>query len=165
MDIALVLPNIRSSHNAGSIFRTADATGVTKIVLVGYTPGPYDQYEKLRPDFGKVSLGAEKTVPYERAETLTEAVEKLKTEGYTIVGVELDERAIPIFQYKPGASAKIALVLGNEVDGLSKEELGLCDTVVEIPMQGMKESLNVSVAAGVALYILLRNNAGEAVSL
>lgn len=165
MDCVLVLPNIRSSHNAGSIFRTADATGVTKIVLVGYTPGPYDQYGVLRPDFGKVSLGAEKTVPHERAETLAEAIQKLRAEGYMVVGVELDERAAPIFQYKPGPNAKIALVLGNEVDGLSKEDLTLCDTVVEIPMQGMKESLNVSVAAGVALYILIRNNAGEAVPL
>ena len=165
MDVALVLHNIRSSHNAGSIFRTADATGVSRIVLVGYTPGPLDQYGTLRPDFGKVSLGAEQTVPHERAETFEAAVAKLKTDEYTVVGVELDKNAIPLFQYKPPSDAKIALVLGNEVNGLSKEELMLCDAVVEIPMKGMKESLNVSVAAGVALYGLLRNSAGEAVSL
>ncbi len=165
MDIALVLNNIRSSHNAGSIFRTADATGVSNIVLVGYTPGPLDQYNKLRPDFGKVSLGAETTVPYERFETLGLAADALKKKGFTVVGVELDECAIPLFQYKPGPDAKIALVLGNEVNGLSKEDLELCDKIVQIPMHGMKESLNVSVAAGVAVYGLLRNSAGEAASL
>jgi 23S rRNA (guanosine2251-2'-O)-methyltransferase len=158
MQYALILHNIRSAHNAGSIFRTADAAGVTKILLVGYTPGPMDQYGVLRPDFGKVSLGAEKTVPHERTETLTEAVEKLKAEGYTIVGVELDECATPLFDFNPNAYEKIALVLGHEVNGLSKEDLALCDEVVEIPMQGMKESLNVSVAAGIALYSLLQHN-------
>lgn len=165
MEIALVLHNIRSSHNAGSIFRTADATGVSNIVLVGYTPGPLDQYGILRPDFGKVSLGAEKTVPHERAETLAAAVETLKARGFTVVGVELNERAIPLFQYKPAQDAKIALVFGNEVNGLSPEDLALCDHIVEIPMHGVKESLNVSVAAGVAVYGVLRNSAGEAASL
>lgn len=165
MEITLVLNNIRSSHNAGSIFRTADATGVSNIVLVGYTPGPLDQYGTLRPDFGKVSLGAEKTVPHERHETLADAVEILKNRGFTVVGVELHENAIPLFQYKPADDAKIALVLGNEVAGLSQEELALCDHIVQIPMHGMKESLNVSVAAGVAVYGILRNSAGEAASL
>ncbi|HVY73109.1 MAG TPA: TrmH family RNA methyltransferase [Candidatus Paceibacterota bacterium] len=165
MEIALVLQNIRSSHNAGSIFRTADATGVSKILLVGYTPGPLDQFGMLRPDFGKVSLGAEKTVPHEHKDTLSDAIQSLKLDGYTVVGIELDENAIPLFQYKPGPDAKIALVLGNEVSGISKEDLALCDAIVEIPMHGSKESLNVSVAAGVAVYGLLRNCAGEAVSL
>lgn len=158
METAFVLHNIRSAHNAGSIFRTADAGGVSKIVLVGYTPGPYDQYGVLRPDFGKVSLGAEKTVPHERADTLKDALEQLKKDGYTVVGVELDEHATPLFEYTPAIHAKIALVLGNEVSGLSKDDLALCDAVVEIPMQGTKESLNVSVAAGVALYSLLQHN-------
>lgn len=165
MELVLVLDHIRSSHNAGSIFRTADATGVSKIILVGYTPGPLDQYGVLRPDFGKVSLGAQDTVAYEHTDTLADAVHMLKAEGYSVVGVELDERAIPLFQYKPGTDAKIALVLGNEVNGISKEDLALCDAVVEIPMHGTKESLNVSVAAGVAVYGLLRNCAGEAASL
>lgn len=165
MEITLVLNNIRSSHNAGSIFRTADATGVSNIVLVGYTPGPLDEYGKLRPDFGKVSLGAEKAVPHERHAALADAVGALKSRGVIVVGVELDERAIPLFQYKPAQDAKIALVLGNEVAGLSKEELALCDEILQIPMHGMKESLNVSVAAGVAVYGLLRNSAGEAASL
>jgi 23S rRNA (guanosine2251-2'-O)-methyltransferase len=158
MQYALILHNIRSAHNAGSIFRTADAAGVVKIMLAGYTPGPVDQYGVLRPDFCKVSLGAEKTVPHERVETLKDAVETLRAEGYTIVGVELDERAIPLFEYRPTPAQKIALVLGHEVNGLSYDDLALCDAVVEIPMQGMKESLNVSVAAGVALYWLVQQH-------
>lgn len=155
MQLALILHNIRSVHNAGSIFRTADATGVSKIFLSGYSPAPIDQFGQPRSDFAKVSLGAEQTVPWERAETFSEAVHQLKKAGYTVVAVELDARAVPIFEYAKNKPENVALVLGNEVAGIGPDDLALCDAVVEIPMLGSKESLNVSVAAGVALYAFL----------
>jgi tRNA G18 (ribose-2'-O)-methylase SpoU len=150
---ALILHNIRSAHNAGSIFRTADAAGVSKIILSGYTPEPEDRFGKLRPDFAKVSLGAERTVPWVRAETFEDAVTLLKEDGYEIAAIEIAPNSVSIFEYKP-AGEKLALVLGHEVDGIAPEQLALCDSVVEIPMRGMKESLNVSVAAGIAMYLL-----------
>jgi tRNA G18 (ribose-2'-O)-methylase SpoU len=137
---ALILHNIRSVYNVGSIFRTADAAGVSKIILSGYTPAPIDRFNQPRKDFSKVSLGAEKAVAWESARTLASAVKKLKQEGF-------------YFAFK--APEKIALVLGNEVCGLSAVSLKLCDAALEIPMHGMKESLNVSVAAGIAMFTIL----------
>jgi len=175
----LILHNIRSVYNVGSIFRTADAAlgrshtgeaGVSIIILSGYTPGPVDRFGQPRKDFVKVSLGAEKTVAWEQAKTLAAAIKKLKKENYYVVAVEQDKRAAPLFSFKPPKNKPIALVLGNEVRGLSPRALALCDTIVEIPMRGHlvrqahhprqtrrgKESLNVSVAAGIALFALLK---------
>ena len=172
----VVLHNIRSVYNVGSIFRTADAAGVEKIILCGYTPTPLDRFGRERKDFVKVSLGAEKTVPWEYIKTFADAVEKLKKENYLIVAVEQDKKSVSLFDFKPpfdktqGKPKPLALVLGNEVRGLSKPALALCDKIVEIPMrramvrqahhprqtrQG-KESLNVSVSAGVAMFALLK---------
>jgi tRNA G18 (ribose-2'-O)-methylase SpoU len=155
MQSALILHNIRSVHNVGSIFRTADAAGVTNIILSGYTPLPIDRFKRPRADFAKVSLGAELTIPWEHTDTFDEAVAIVKKEDYTIVAIEQDETSIPLFEYKP-TSNKLALVLGNEVDGILKDELALCDGIVEIPMRGTKESLNVSVTAGIAMFVLLK---------
>lgn len=155
MQSALILHNIRSVHNVGSIFRTADAAGVTKIFLSGYTPLPIDRFSRPRSDFAKVSLGAELTIPWERTKTFSGAVKKLKKDGFLIVAVEQDERSVSLFEYVPKIE-KIGLVLGNEVRGISKQGLGLCDEIVEIPMRGKKESLNVSVTAGIAMFTLLR---------
>ncbi|MEI6864026.1 MAG: TrmH family RNA methyltransferase [Candidatus Adlerbacteria bacterium] len=152
---ALVLHNIRSVHNVGSIFRTADAAGVTQIILSGYTPTPLDRFGRPRKDFAKVSLGAEQTVPWEHVESFADAVVKVKDAGCTVVALEQDPASVPLFEYKP-STKNIALVLGSEVDGILKDELALCDAVVEIPMRGTKESLNVSVAAGIALFALLK---------
>lgn len=149
----LVLHNIRSVYNVGSIFRTADAAGVEKIFLTGYTPTPLDRFGNPRKDLGKVALGAEKTVEWEQTKTLAGAIKKLEAEGYTVVAVEQDKNSTSLFDYKP--PKKLALVLGNEVRGLSRSSLNLCDAIVEIPMRGKKESLNVSVAAGIALFIVL----------
>jgi 23S rRNA (guanosine2251-2'-O)-methyltransferase len=154
MDSALILHNIRSVHNVGSVFRTADGAGVSKIILSGYSPAPIDQFGNARQDFAKVSLGAEKTVPWEHAATFEEAVQKLKSAGYRIVALEQDARAVSVFEYAP-THPKLALVLGNEVGGITPEHLALCDDVVDIPMYGTKESLNVSVAAGIAMFALL----------
>ncbi|HEV7449359.1 MAG TPA: TrmH family RNA methyltransferase [Candidatus Paceibacterota bacterium] len=152
----LVLHNIRSAHNVGSMFRTADGAGVGRIILSGYTPDHLDPKGKERRDFVKVSLGAEKFVPHERAKQLSAALKKLKAEGYTIVAVELTDSAVNIFDYTPHKDAKLAIVMGNEVRGINKQNLKYCDAVVMIPMRGKKESLNVGVACGIALFTLLR---------
>jgi len=150
--VILVLNNIRSVHNVGSIFRTADAAGIEKIYLVGYTPTPLDRFGTPRKDFTKVSLGAEHTVPWVHVKTFASAVKQIKKQGYTIAAVEQDKHSISLFAYKP--PKKLALVLGNEVQGLPKTALAQCDKILEIPMRGKKESLNVSVTAGIALFTL-----------
>lgn len=151
----LILHNIRSVYNVGSIYRTADAAGITKIFLTGYTPTPIDRFGAPRKDFAKVSLGAEQTIPWEQTKTLAVAIKKLQKENYYIVAVEQDKNSTPLFDFKAPKDKPIALVLGNEVRGISKQGLTLCDEIVEIPMRGTKESLNVSVAAGIAMFILL----------
>lgn len=151
----LILHNIRSVHNVGSIFRTADAAGVAKIFLTGYTPTPLDRFNRERTDFVKVSLGAEKSVPWETAAQLTPVLKKLKKDGYAILAIEQSKNSTPLFNYKP-AGKKIAVVMGNEVLGISPQSLKYADHVLEIPMHGKKESLNVSVAAGIALFHITR---------
>lgn len=140
----LILPNIRSCHNVGAMFRTADAFNVTKIYLVGYTPAP------PKPQIDKVSLGAEKWVPFEVKKSLPLLLKKLKKQGVKIYALEKTDNSVDISTVS--FSDKIALVVGNEVDGVPKEITDLCDVVVHIPMFGKKESLNVSIAAGIAMY-------------
>jgi tRNA G18 (ribose-2'-O)-methylase SpoU len=125
-------------------------------VLAGYSPGPIDQYGQPRKDFVKVSLGAENMVPWSHVKTASAAIKQLKKEGFTIVAIELDKNSVDLFKYKPKKGEKLALVLGNEVKGILKPTLKLCDVIAEIPMRGKKESLNVSVAAGIAMFALLR---------
>lgn len=148
----LILDNIRSVHNVGSIFRTADAAGVKKIYLCGYTPTPLDRFNKPRKDFVKVSLGAERTVPWEHVEKAAEAIATAHTNGYTIAALEQHPSSVNIFTYVP--PPVLALIVGNEVEGVSPAHLSCVDAILEIPMQGSKESLNVSVATGIALYTL-----------
>lgn len=152
----LVLHNIRSAHNVGSMFRTADGAGVGRIVLCGYTPDHLDPKGRERADFAKVSLGAQNFVPHSREEELKNAIQKLKAEGYKVLAVELAPGATNIYDYKHAPGEKLAIVLGNEVDGIAPEDLKLCDEVIQIPMRGKKHSLNVSVACGVALFSLLK---------
>lgn len=148
-NIVLILPNIRSCHNVGAMFRTADAFGISKLYLVGYTATP----PKVQID--KVSLGAETWMPWEKRETVGHVVRELKEQDYTIVGLEKNEDSIEIGDWELAhGSQDIALIVGNEVDGIDEKTLSLCDEVVHIPMQGKKESLNVSIAAGVAMYAL-----------
>ena len=150
----IVLDNIRSLYNVGSIFRTADAVGVEKIYLCGITPEPVDRFGRIRPQLAKVSLGAEKTVAWEYNKSTTNALCDLKKQKYKIFAVELDKRSIPYFKVKIKKSdlAKIAIVFGNEVNGISKNILKKADKILEIPMVGKKESLNVSVSAGIVLF-------------
>jgi tRNA G18 (ribose-2'-O)-methylase SpoU len=152
MTSALILHNIRSVHNVGSIFRTADAAGVSRIILSGYTPTPLDRFRLPRKDFAKVSLGAEQTIPWQHTKTIAQAVKILKLENYFIAAVEQDKNSIPLFDFVPPKNKPIALIMGNEVLGISKQSLKLADAILEIPMQGLKESLNVSVAAGIAMF-------------
>lgn len=150
--IHVVIPDIRSVHNVASVFRTADAAGVTKIHLAGYTPTPIDRFGRKRADFAKVALGAEETVPWEYAKDTAEVIKKLKAEGFTIVALEQAPGSVDYTNISP--EGPMTLVLGNETEGIPKELLALADIVAEIPMEGTKESLNVSVAAGVMLFAL-----------
>ena len=151
-----MLHNVRSAHNVGSMFRTADAVGVSRIILSGYTPGPTDPRGKERKPFIKVSLGAEHTVPYSRSAQLSSALKKLKADGYTIIALEKNNHSTPLFSYTSKPTEKLVVVMGNEVRGISTQSLKHCDHILHIPMRGKKESLNVGVAAGIALYTLLK---------
>lgn len=153
--IVLILQNIRSTHNVGSIFRTSDACGINKIFLVGYTPAPLDQFNRPVKEIAKTALGAEKQVPYEKYKSFSLLVKKLKKEGFKIIAIEQSENSIDYKKVKINKQEKVAFVLGEEVNGLTKKELEICDMVAEIPMKGEKESLNVSVATGVALFRML----------
>ena len=155
----VILHNIRSTHNVGSMFRTADAVGIEKIYLCGITPDPTDLLGRPRADIIKASLGAEKVIPWEhlghslRPQSTISLIKKLKREGYTIVSLEQDKKSIPLSSFKK-TKQKIALIVGNEVDGVPSSILSHSDTIIEIPMRGTKESLNVSVAFGIAGYYL-----------
>ncbi len=151
--IYLALHDIRSTHNVGSIFRTADAAGVAKIYLCGYTPAPIDRFGRIRRDIGKASLGAEKTVAWESVENIKTLMKKLKKEKVNIIALEQSSKSIDYRKIKLGE--KTLLILGSEVEGISKDILKMCDQIMEIPMKGEKESLNVSVATGIALFQIL----------
>jgi tRNA G18 (ribose-2'-O)-methylase SpoU len=152
-EIYIILHNIRSAQNVGSIFRTADACGVSKIFLGGYSPLPIDRFGRERKDISKSSLGAEKTVAWEKYEDAGELIEKLKKEGVEIVSVEQDKKSVDYKNFKPIKNT--AFVFGNEVGGVEKELLEISDKIIEIPMLGEKESLNVSVSAGIVLFRVL----------
>lgn len=139
----------------GSMFRTADAAGVTKLYLTGYTPAPVDVFGKVRADIAKTALGAECIVEWEATKNIGALLLSLRRQGVCIVGIEQDTRAINYWRVRP--KKPFALIVGNEVRGLSKSVLRKCDIVAEIPMRGKKESLNVSVAFGIALFELLHN--------
>lgn len=152
-EICLALDNIRSGENVGSIFRTADAVGVSKIYLCGITPIP------PHPKIAKAALGAEKYVPWEYHKQTWRCLLELKYQNakIKIVALEQAPRSTNLFKYRPPENNDLVLIVGNEVCGLNKKILSLADKIVEIPMYGKKESLNVAVAAGVALYELTKN--------
>ena len=151
--MVVILDSIRSTYNVGSIFRTADAAGVEKIYLCGITPQPIDRFGRLRPQFTKVSLGAEKTVLWERVKSASALIDRLKKEKYHIIAVEQDRRAVAYTKFR--APKKTAVIFGNEVSGISNPILKKADKIIEIPMRGKKESLNVSVAAGIIMFSIL----------
>jgi len=151
--MVVVLHNIRSIQNVASIFRTADGVGVEKIFLCGITPEPTDRLGHSRAQFIKVSLGAEKNVLYEKKSSTQKTINDLKRDGYQIVAVEQAKNSTPHYKFKL-SKKKIALVLGSEVKGLSDAILKKADKILEIPMEGKKESLNVAVAFGIVAYAI-----------
>jgi 23S rRNA (guanosine2251-2'-O)-methyltransferase len=173
----VILDNIRSVHNVGSIFRTSDALGIDKIFLCGCTPTPKDRFGRARADLAKVALGAEKDIAWEYVSLTRDIIKKLKKEKFQIIAVEQDKNSVDFRKIYPHTNSKfagkvtkgskskigvgvkpkypIAIVMGNEVGGIDKKTLDLCDVVAEIPMIGNKESLNVSVSFGIAGYEIL----------
>jgi tRNA G18 (ribose-2'-O)-methylase SpoU len=149
-EIVVILYNIRSVENVGAMFRTADAAGIDKIYLVGYTPAPLDRFGWKRGDLHKSALGAEEFVPWEQKKSISTLIAKLKKEKYQIIAIEQDKKSIDYKKVK--LKNKNAFIVGAEVAGIPKNILKKCDVVAEIPMRGKKESLNVSVALGVALF-------------
>ncbi|MDP7247103.1 MAG: RNA methyltransferase [Candidatus Peribacteraceae bacterium] len=145
--VILLAHNIRSLWNVGSFFRTCDAFGVSKLILTGYTATP------PRREISKTAIGAEEWIPWEHHKDPLEVITDLKQEGWGIVGLEITKDAQKINEYNP--PDKVCLIVGHEVKGVPKEVLDKCDDVVYIPMQGKKESLNVSVATGIALSRML----------
>lgn len=143
----IILENIRSLHNVGSILRTADGAGWDKVYLTGYTGCPPDRRIE------KVSLGAEEFLDWEHDPDPAHCVETLKKAGFNVLALEQTSQSVNLLEYQ-NTNEKLALVLGNEVEGVTPELLTLCDQHVEIPMHGQKGSLNVSIAAGVAMYQL-----------
>jgi len=158
--LRLILSDIRSSHNVGAILRTADACRVELVYACGYTPYPA-QGTGVRPAhvadanhkaIAKTALGAEKSVRVLHCPTTSEAVIEARSDGFKIIMLEQSESSLSLFEFRP--STKIALVVGNEVTGLSPDLLSAADHVLELPMLGSKESLNVAVASGIAMYQL-----------
>jgi len=145
-EIVVLAHNIRSAFNVGSIFRTSDAAGVSRIILSGYSAHP------PHPKLLKVSLGAEEIIPYEKCGQGWRKIDEFKKQGYQIVALEKTRQAKNVFRLRP--TFPLVLILGNEKKGLSPKILKRCDQVVFIPMRGRKESLNVSVAFGIAVYQL-----------
>jgi tRNA G18 (ribose-2'-O)-methylase SpoU len=156
--VILIAHNVRSTHNVGSLLRTADGLGVTQVFLTGYTPHPtYENdprlphlAQKLTKQINKTALGAEETVDWEYVESIEKVIADLKSDGYAVVALEQAKDSIKLPDFKP--PDKVAIIVGREVEGLEPEVLKLANQIVEIPMLGQKESFNVAVAAAMALY-------------
>jgi tRNA G18 (ribose-2'-O)-methylase SpoU len=156
-ELYLIVHNVRSAYNVGSIFRTAEGLGVEKIYLTGYTPFPDDgkdfDVKKSRRMISKTALGAENLVEWEKENDIYKIIEKLKKNGVQIIALELHEKSQDIRNFQP--QFPCALILGNEVLGVDEKLINYCDDIIKIPMHGQKESFNVSVAAGIAIYEIL----------
>jgi tRNA G18 (ribose-2'-O)-methylase SpoU len=146
----LILHNIRSVENVGAMFRTADAAGIYKIYLTGYTPTPLDRFGRKRGDLAKSALGAEEFVPWEQKKSLPGLLRILQRDGFQIIAIEQDKKSVDYKKVK--IKSKNVFIVGTEVTGIPKNILKKCDVIAEIAMHGKKESLNVSVALGIALF-------------
>lgn len=159
----IVMHNVRSCYNVGAIFRTADGAGVAKIYLCGITPVPSGQKQEAKSKdqgaaekIAKTALGAEKYVPWEYHRIIGPLINRLKKEHFKIIALEQHRQSLNLFKFRPAKTdSKIALIIGNEVTGIKTATLKKADLILEIPMRGQKESLNVSVAAGIAIYAIL----------
>ncbi len=145
--VSVVLENIRSLYNVGSMFRTSDGAGIEKLYICGYTACP------PRKEIDKTALGSTESVRWEWRRTAKEAIEELKAKGYTIVALEHTDKSVSIWE--ASFCFPICLVMGNEVEGVSRETLDICDAAIEIPMYGIKQSLNVAVAYGIGVYAIV----------
>jgi 23S rRNA (guanosine2251-2'-O)-methyltransferase len=152
MQVVAVLENIRSAYNVGSVFRTADAFLLQGIYICGYTARP--PHKEIR----KTALGSEETVQWSHFANAAEAIRQLRAEGYKIFAVEQAENSIALQKFTRQAHEKTALVFGNEVTGIEQSTILLCDGCIEIPQLGMKHSLNISVAAGIVLWEMIRQH-------
>jgi len=162
--MVVIAHNLRSTHNVGSLLRTAEGLGVEKVILSGYTPYPIAADDerllhlakKIDKDIRKTALGAENLIPWEHQADIQETIQDLKRAGFTIVALEQTPDSIPLSEFAKNTPPEqaIALILGREVEGVEPEVLKLCDKAVEIPMQGLKESFNVVQAAAIAMYSL-----------
>lgn len=150
----LIIHDIRSVTNVGAMFRTADAAGINEIYLTGFTPTPLDRFGKVRKDMAKSALGAENFISWKYVKNTTSLISKLKKEKYLIIGIEQDKNSVDYKKVK--LQYKNVFIVGAEVTGIPKNILKKCDVIAEIPMRGKKESLNVSVACGVALFRMLK---------
>ncbi len=143
----VVLDNIRSMYNVGSIFRTSDSIMIQKLYLTGYTPTPE------KKEVSKTALGATESVDWEYHSNPIELIKKLKSEGIKIVALEITDESIPYTEYD-GKNFPACLIVGNEITGIQSSILDICDIAIELPMYGIKHSLNVAVAYGIAVYEL-----------
>lgn len=156
LNCEVLLDNVRSTFNVGAIFRSADGVGIKKIHLCGITPSP------VNLKVHKTALGAEKTVPYEIHPNAIDLATRLKHNGYTLWAIEKTDNSQSIFDYEiKQNSLPTLLIMGNEITGVDPDLLGLCDTHLHIPMNGLKNSLNVAIAFGIAVYSLTRSNFSE----
>lgn len=151
----LILNDIRSVENVGAMFRTADAAGIDKIYLTGYTPTPLDRFGRKRGDLAKSALGAEEFVKWEQKKNVLPLLTRLKKKRYLIIGIEQDKKSIDYKTLRLRSGRGNVFIVGSEVGGIPKNVLKKCDVIAEIPMRGKKESLNVSVACGIALFRML----------
>lgn len=157
-ETVIILDSIRSAHNVGSIFRTSDAAGVSKIYLCGPTPDPIDRFGREQKEIAKTSLGATQSIPWEHigviesrsAQAVLALCTKLQQEGFTVVAVEQSAQSVDLYDFV--VPQKVAYIFGAEVEGVLPELISAADVVLELPMRGMKESLNVSVTAGIVLF-------------
>ncbi len=149
LPVTVVVDNVRSLYNVGSIFRTSDGVLIDRLILTGFTPTP------PRKEIEKTALGATQSVPWEYHKHPAEAIRKLKNDGYKACCLEITDTVIPYYSVKP-TDFPLCLVIGNEITGVSKDALAECDLALEIPQFGIKQSLNVAVAYGIAIFELNR---------
>jgi 23S rRNA (guanosine2251-2'-O)-methyltransferase len=149
----VIFHNIRSAHNVGAMFRTAECAGVSKVFLTGHTPAPINRFGFPQKEVVKSALGAEALIPWESRKHIKPVIEHLKKDGYTIIALEQHADSV---NYKKIHEQKIALIVGNEVTGVEPSVLTRAHYIAEIPLKGKKESLNVSTAFGIGLFALLR---------
>lgn len=146
----VILDDIRSAHNVGAIFRTAEGAGVEKMYLCGYTPRPIDRFGREVAEIKKTSLGASEMVDWDGIEDIKELIKRLQEGGVQVVAVELASDAVSLYEFSPASN--VAYIFGNEVTGILPEVRALCDVIMQIPMRGQKESLNVATTVGIVTF-------------